>query len=68
VLRNALKVDFWDIADMANKILAVLKYQELADHLTEHGNMEVQAYTWDNYAEKLEKVYDELMPRVTHRW
>ncbi len=67
VLRNALKVDFWDTKDMAAKILAVLKYRELAEHLTEHGAMEVQALTWDRYAERLEGVYGELMPRITVR-
>jgi glycosyltransferase involved in cell wall biosynthesis len=66
VLRNALKVDFWDVQDMANKILAVLKYRALSDHLTEHGAMEVGGMTWDKYAERLEQVYDELMPRLMH--
>jgi glycogen synthase len=66
VLRNALKVDFWDVYDIANKILAVLKYRELSDHLTHHGTLEVQQITWDKYAEKLERVYDEIMPRVMH--
>lgn len=66
ILSNALKVDFWDVRDMANKILAVLKYRELHEHLTHHGTMEVQALTWDRYAEKLEKVYGELMHTVSH--
>ncbi len=66
VLRTALKVDFWDIRDMANKMLAVLKYRELSDHLSHHGALEVQLLNWDRYAEKLEKIYDELMPRVMH--
>jgi glycosyltransferase involved in cell wall biosynthesis len=66
VLRNALKVDFWDVTDMASKILAVLQYRELSDHLTEHGAYEVQAMTWDKYAERLEQVYGELIPLLYH--
>jgi glycosyltransferase involved in cell wall biosynthesis len=66
VLQNALKVDFWDIHDTASKILAVLKYRELSDHLTEHGTMEVSALTWERYAEKLEHVYGELLLTARH--
>ena len=66
ILRNALKVDFWDVQDIANKILAVLQYQELSHHLVQHGTMEVQALTWDKYAEKLERIYEELMPLAKH--
>lgn len=66
VLRNALKVDFWDTTDTANKILAVLKYRELSDHLTEHGTIEVQSMTWDRYAQRLEEVYGELLLQVKH--
>jgi len=61
VLRNALKVDFWDVRDIASKVLAVLKYRELAEHLTEHGSMEVQQLTWDRYAERLESIYGDLL-------
>jgi glycogen(starch) synthase len=37
VLSHALKVDFWDMDDMANKIVAVLKYPPLSQTLREHG-------------------------------
>jgi glycosyltransferase involved in cell wall biosynthesis len=66
ILRNALKVDFWDTRDIANKILAVLKYRELSDHLNEHGTMEVQQLTWDRYAERLERLYGELLVTARH--
>lgn len=66
ILRNALKVDFWDTRDIANKILAVLKYRELSDHLNEHGTMEVQQLTWDRYAERLEHLYGDLMITTRH--
>ena len=42
VLTHALKVDFWDIEDMASKIVAVLKYPPLSQHLKEHGRFEVR--------------------------
>ncbi|MEM9082257.1 MAG: glycosyltransferase, partial [Planctomycetota bacterium] len=40
VLQNVLKVDFWDIDEMANKIVAVLRHPPLRQMLTEHGSIE----------------------------
>jgi len=42
VLTHALKVDFWDINEMANKIIAVLKHPPLASTLRQHGSFEVR--------------------------
>ena len=52
VLTHALKCDFWDIDEMANKMLAVLQYEELSHTLNVHGNMEVQTMTWDKVADE----------------
>jgi glycogen(starch) synthase len=57
VLSHALKVDFWDVDDMANKIVAVLKYPPLSQTLREHGAFEVRHLTWDGAAEKATKTY-----------
>lgn len=52
VLRHVLKVDFWDTDEMANKIIAVLKFPALADTLRTHGAMELHRLTWDGAAER----------------
>ncbi len=57
VLTHALKVDFWDVEEMANKIVAVLKYPPLSQTLREHGVFECRRLTWDGAAEKAVKVY-----------
>ena len=62
VLTHVLKVDFWDVNEMANKIIAVLKYPPLQLTLREHGNFEVRRLKWSGAAEKCLKVYQE----VTH--
>ena len=41
VLRNVLKVDFWDVDEMANKIVAVLRYRALHDELQDRGAAEL---------------------------
>jgi glycogen(starch) synthase len=57
VLSHALKVDFWDIDDMANKIIAVLRHPPLSQTLREHGSFEVRKITWDGAATRCEHVY-----------
>lgn len=57
VLVNALKVDFWDVDDMANKIIAVLRHPPLSRTLVEHGQFEVRGITWDGAALKCLESY-----------
>lgn len=66
VLQNALKVDFWDVEEMANKIIAVLRHPPLSSTLREHADMEVRQLTWDGAATKCNEVYAKAvaaMPR-----
>ncbi len=64
VLTHALKVDFWDIDDMANKIVAVLRRPPLSSTLQEHGAMEVRRLTWDGAAEKCVRIYGEAIAEM----
>ncbi|MFK7884233.1 MAG: glycosyltransferase [Phycisphaerales bacterium] len=57
VLTHALKVDFWDTDEMANKIVAVLRYPPLGQTLREHGKFELRGLNWDGAAEKTVKSY-----------
>lgn len=61
VLTHALKVDFWDINEMANKIIAVLKYPPLKITLQNHGNYEVRKLKWKDSAEKCVRVYEQFL-------
>lgn len=64
VLTHVLKVDFWDVKEMANKILAVLRYPPLHMTLREHGNFEVRKLTWEDSARKCADIYGNLMVKV----
>ncbi len=64
VLTHALKVDFWDTDEMANKIVAVLRYPPLSQTLREHGRFELRSLNWDGAAEKCIKVYARAMAEV----
>ncbi|MEM7230177.1 MAG: glycosyltransferase [Planctomycetota bacterium] len=64
ILTHALKVDFWDIDDMANKIIAVLRHPPLSQTLREHGAFEVRRLTWDGAALRCRQVYDRVAGEV----
>jgi glycogen(starch) synthase len=58
VLRNCLKVDFWDIHEMANQIAAVVQNDALRDELWRHAHAEYVQLTWDRASEKIQKLYE----------
>jgi len=58
VLSHALKVDFWDINEMANKIVAVLRHPPLANTLRQLGGFEVSRMSWSDSALACLSVYD----------
>ncbi|MGE3107414.1 MAG: glycosyltransferase [Phycisphaerales bacterium] len=61
VLTHALKVDFWDIEEMANKIVAVLRHAPLGATLREHGAFELRKLTWDGAAVKCVQAYEKAV-------
>jgi len=64
VLSHALKVDFWDVNEIANKVIAVLRYPPLKITLQSHGNFEVRKLRWKDSAEKCARIYDETLVAV----
>lgn len=68
VLTHALKVDFWDVDEMANKIVAVLRHPPLANTLREHGRFELRRLTWDGAAEKCVEVYQSAIRAMNERF
>ena len=59
VISNCLKADFWDVNDLANKMMAALNYQTMNRSLRENGSFEVRKFSWENSAEKCIAVYNE---------
>lgn len=57
VLYNCLKVDFWDINEMANQILAVVNNDVLRDELHRNALKEYERMSWDGAATKLINLY-----------
>jgi glycosyltransferase involved in cell wall biosynthesis len=57
VLKHAMKVDFWDINSMADKMLGVLRYAPIRGEMVRNGSREVDRVTWAGIAEKTERLY-----------
>ena len=59
VLKHCLKVDFWDVNELSNKIVSVLKYKVLYQELKNNGFNEVNKFNLDEPAKKVITVYNE---------
>jgi glycosyltransferase involved in cell wall biosynthesis len=55
--QNCLRADFWDTDEMANKIIALLRYDALRNTINENSKREIELFTWDRVAEKTLDVY-----------
>ena len=64
VLNHALKVDFWDVNEMANKIIAVLRHPPLASTLQQHGSFEVRRMSWSDAAQACVGVYEQAVAAI----
>ena len=67
VLTHALKVDFWDVNEMANKIVAVLRHPPLASTLRQHGAFDVRRRTWTDAARQCVQVYESVAGMMNGR-
>jgi len=63
VVKSAVRVDFWDINMMAQKILAVLKHPPLSRAMVSMSECDLESRTWERAAEETEKVYLEALSR-----
>lgn len=61
VLSNVFKVDFWDIDEMANKVVSFLRYDALNYELTENSFEEAKKFNLDEPARKCIDCYKEAL-------
>lgn len=65
VLSHALKVDFWDIDEMANQILSALRYPTIRQQMVKEGRCQLQNMSWRGAAYKCKRIYQNLVQYVT---
>jgi len=64
VLENVLKVDFWDVNEMANQMTAVMQNDALRDELHKNSFVEWQKLGWGEAARQMKQVYSEHTSEV----
>ena len=57
VLYNCLKVDYWDINEMANQMLAVVNNDELRIEIHANALKEYEKMSWEGAADKIMNIY-----------
>jgi len=63
-VRHVLRADFWDVEELAHKILAVLSYPSLARELGSRARLEASRQTWDRAAQQVLAAYAPLLDRA----
>ena len=61
VLQSSLKVDYWDVESLADRILALLRLPALRRQLIEDGREEMKRLRWTRSAGLLHGIYRELV-------
>jgi len=61
ILKNVIKVDYWDIHSMANAIYDLLNDPALGKKLRSNGRKEVAKLLWENSAAEVRKIYLSLL-------
>lgn len=60
VLNHAIKVDFWDIDLMADRILSILKYAPIRNEIVLNSIQDLKNRTWHQSAETLISAYSNI--------
>ncbi len=61
IIKNAIKIDFWDTFSMADAIYGLLNYNSLATHFKNEGKHEVEHLDWMNSAREVTEVYHSVL-------
>ncbi len=57
VFKSCLKVDFWDIQEMANQIAGAVQTNSLTEEIVRNAQKELDSLSWGHSADKLLEVY-----------
>lgn len=61
IFKNSLKVDYWDVDETANKVVGLLKNDDIRKELIKNAKKEINEINWDVAATKVLNVYKEVL-------
>ena len=63
ILRNVIKVDYWDVDAMADAIYSICNNEALHNYLAEEGQLEEAQITWEKVGLRIRECYNQLASR-----
>jgi len=63
ILKNVIKVDYWDVHFMADAICDLLNDQTLGNKLRKKGKEEIKTLIWEKSASNVRKIYLRLLDK-----
>ncbi|MCS7206096.1 MAG: glycosyltransferase family 4 protein [Leptospiraceae bacterium] len=68
IVQNAIKVDFWDVEDIANQIIKILEDEEFKHQLKQRLQEDrINEITWYDSARKVEEIYEQVLKEKQKR-
>ncbi len=64
VLKNCFQVNFWDIEEIADKIISVLEYGTVKEEITTNAYHDLKKISWEKQALKVIGIYNSLLKKV----
>jgi len=64
ILENAIKIDYWDVHEMANALLELLSNRNLYDRLRKKGKKEASQVLWKDSAAQIRQIYVNLLKDI----
>ena len=63
VLKNSIKVDFWDLNALSDTIIGLLQNEEVSKQLAAEGTNEVNEMKWEYASLKVREIYNKTINR-----
>jgi len=64
ILKNALKIDFWDVNKLAELMILLLENEDAAKEITEKSKHDMETVGWDSAGGKLKSIYVQLLTKT----
>jgi len=61
VLKNAVKIDYWDEDALADAIYGIVNYNGLSEMFIQQSKKEVDAMKWDKPAQEVKTIYETIL-------
>lgn len=65
VVKNALKIDFWDVDAIADSVIGVLRHKHLSEVMCENASKELSSVSWKRAAQTCLSLYKSLLSNTS---